>query len=1087
MSRLLDFLKGIVGLAVVLALLVGVPALLLVLIGFPLPTEMPDLNVVRNHIEDGDVPNEFVVKSLAVVVWIVWIQLAVAVLSEIFAVLRGRNAGRAPVLPALQLFARNLVASMLLLISAFSPNKSAPAAPIAPIDASEIVAIDVMPSESVTAYATGGESLSFAETGSSSDVVAAAGQYETGPSDNWWDMAERLLGDGMRWSELRDLNKGRTMLDGSTITDRTETVDAGWRLDVPTDADSSLLARFQEQPTSSGGDAETDTDRDDENEELSPLLAAIKPYTLVYEGPTDVVDDGPGVPYQVVEGDNLWDIAERHLGDPLRWPEIYERSDQLEQPFGLRITDPNLIWPDAVLWLPSDADNVPRADPELVAEVIGPVSPVDTDDGSTPSLDQGSSEAAPTTPPDSDGDKQRTDDGSEPTEANDNTTTEDGVVDLVGDALTTPQGTAFGVGGLLVAGGLLGLVERARRLRRSQAEERTVPAPPPMELVDLETVLRDRADTHKALSVHSAIQSLLDRPIEPGEPLVAPEVVRMTSDRIEVVQQGPDLDLPAAWRATERVGDGPAAMWSSAVLAAEFFPDEQDLLDDGAPFDTAAPTMVTVGGGLLVNLETIGVLAIEGPAELTAGLIRSMVHELATGPARLSIDLRISELLPGADLHEHVVCGPLDGLANELRPWIEEVELSLTASGAHSAYALRAAGRATTMPGPKVVFANAAEVGRLGPIIAAARRHNLPVAVVLSGEQPATAEPIEVNATIRLDGEVLRLEPYGFTAAMQYLDVDLVLGTEALINHARRAPMVPRSDDQDTILPMVELPTDPAQVPTEETPDGEVLTELPIEEHEITDQADDDAGILIRVLGPVEFQGAPDGLTEPERSMLAFLAIAGPSTAQQVRDAVFPAQSFSDSEWTKQIDRFREQLGPRFSEGTDGRYRVRSVVTDLGSARRWITAARAMAEERAANLMQLALSDVRGAPFSGVDQRHWQWIQDHKMALLTQASAMLIDACFDLCDIAYDVDDLHLAEWACEVGASIDPLHETIVIRRVQLAAALGHAEKAEQVVDEWEVNYRQVVGRPAPLSARGALAEMDQFRQPEVAVPHVG
>ena len=109
MSRLFDLLKGLISLALLLGLLVGVPAALLVIVGFPLPTETPNIDLVRRHIEDGNIPDLFVIKTLAVVVWIVWVQLAVAVLAELFAILRGRAAGRAPVLPAIQLFARTFV------------------------------------------------------------------------------------------------------------------------------------------------------------------------------------------------------------------------------------------------------------------------------------------------------------------------------------------------------------------------------------------------------------------------------------------------------------------------------------------------------------------------------------------------------------------------------------------------------------------------------------------------------------------------------------------------------------------------------------------------------------------------------------------------------------------------------------------------------------------------------------------------------------------------------------------------------------------------------------------------------------------
>ena len=78
-------------------------------------------------------------------------------------------------------------------------------------------------------------------------------------------------------------------------------------------------------------------DPDDPADPAEPgggLSRLLRPEILVYEGPTGAGGAGPGQPYQVVEGDNLWDIADRYLGDPFRWPEIFESSTGLTQPFG---------------------------------------------------------------------------------------------------------------------------------------------------------------------------------------------------------------------------------------------------------------------------------------------------------------------------------------------------------------------------------------------------------------------------------------------------------------------------------------------------------------------------------------------------------------------------------------------------------------------------------------------------------------------------------------------------------------------------------------------------------------------------------
>lgn len=55
--------------------------------------------------------------------------------------------------------------------------------------------------------------------------------------------------------------------------------------------------------------------------------------------------------YEVVEGDTLWDISEMFLEDPWRWPEIWQRNPQIE--------NPDLIYPGDIIELIYE-NGVPR-------------------------------------------------------------------------------------------------------------------------------------------------------------------------------------------------------------------------------------------------------------------------------------------------------------------------------------------------------------------------------------------------------------------------------------------------------------------------------------------------------------------------------------------------------------------------------------------------------------------------------------------------------------------------------------------------------------------------------------------------------
>ncbi|MFC8849943.1 MULTISPECIES: BTAD domain-containing putative transcriptional regulator [unclassified Micromonospora] len=63
--------------------------------------------------------------------------------------------------------------------------------------------------------------------------------------------------------------------------------------------------------------------------------------------------DAPGGTHRVVAGDNLWDLAAKHLSDPHRWREIYKLNRGHEQANGYALTDPDEIHVGWVLALPA--------------------------------------------------------------------------------------------------------------------------------------------------------------------------------------------------------------------------------------------------------------------------------------------------------------------------------------------------------------------------------------------------------------------------------------------------------------------------------------------------------------------------------------------------------------------------------------------------------------------------------------------------------------------------------------------------------------------------------------------------------------
>ncbi|MEL6983193.1 MAG: bacterial transcriptional activator domain-containing protein, partial [Actinomycetota bacterium] len=664
---------------------------------------------------------------------------------------------------------------------------------------------------------------------------------------------------------------------------------------------------------------------------------------------------------------------------------------------------------------------------------------------------------------------------------------------------------AVAAGGALMATGLLGLLARARRLRLSETGEASVPAPPPIDLVDIETVLRNRADSAAVDALADAVASLAAGHRRSDQPVPVPEVVRVAGSRIEAIVADTTAPIPAPWRPVDVAGSTLPPNRRAVVAEAGDLGAAGTTPGTGTGTDAAtgentrpsaglAPTLVNVGDGLLINLEAIGVVELRGRSDSASALARSIVHELGSVSMAIGtppVDVIVSEALADAGLGVGSRSSSPERMLADLEPWLEETELALAASGADGPSGLRLAG-GTAGASPvrsTVVVVEGAELAADGPLAGLIDRANdrrLPLAVLAVGPVPTGGTG--PSMTISADQERVRLEPLGMAAVALDLDLDLVLGVEALIDHARRAPIVPRPEltwaeaefdaDPDADRPTGALSSavaNPAQAPTEETPEHDIATERPSDDEgeEVTDRSDDrESGLLIRVLGPVEVEGGPSDLSEREVAILAFLALAGPSSTDQIVDAIAPGRPDERAGVEADLVGLNARLGPLFPQAGDGRHRVRSTITDLGSARRWVAQASALSEERARNLLQLALSEVRGRPFDGIDRRSWQWIEDHRLAIATQATSLLMDACFDLCDSAYEADDLHLSLWACTVGSLIDPLQETAVTRQVQLLVIMGRPDEAAAVVDRWEQAFASAAGRPAPHGPRLALGQ---------------
>jgi DNA-binding SARP family transcriptional activator/nucleoid-associated protein YgaU len=314
-----------------LTLVAGVPAMLAVLIGWPLPSQAPSWDELTVLLTSA--PTErLVLNTLAVIAWAVWAAFVASLAAEVVALARhGLTDRRA------QPTSRNPVRGLTLLLftalatgtighttaTATQPAPAAAVAVVTEIDARPVgTGADPAVATPHPTPASGGGYLwedpppVVGGHRAATIAVEVAGQRHQLPvaaGTTLWDLSEMVLGDARRWPEIRDLNPGCYPSGAG----------AGQVLLLPDDATIPEAASLD-----IGAEAD------------------------------DGQDPAAELTYQVAEGDWMWHIAGRYLGDPERYGEIAELNPHLAN----RYEDyPDHIQPGDELVLPDDArDRGPR-------------------------------------------------------------------------------------------------------------------------------------------------------------------------------------------------------------------------------------------------------------------------------------------------------------------------------------------------------------------------------------------------------------------------------------------------------------------------------------------------------------------------------------------------------------------------------------------------------------------------------------------------------------------------------------------------------------------------------------------------------
>lgn len=754
--RVPDLLRAAAAFSLLAGLVIGLPVALIVSVGWPLPQQPPTWQQVARAFTTGEITSLTIIKTLAVIVWLAWADLTVAVGVEVAALVRGRRARNVPVPGTLRLAIANLVASAALLVT--GPTRAAvavahplpdlqAAVPFDQTDHDRPNAADAVPPPPPT------DAQERRGHPDDSRVV-----WTVRPRDTLWGIAERTLGDGLRWRDIARLNIGRPQPDGGSLTGDDDHIRPGWQLVLPDDA--TVPGRHQ-------------PDRP----------AAARPETAT----ASIVTVDPG--------DTLWDLAEHHLDDPLRWPSLFERNRGREQPDGRRLADPDLLHPGWVLDLPP-AGEIATPHQTGAAPSDRPRSP----GRAGPSDDTRHYEGSPDTQGEAPTGTAPATEG--PTYEADREHDEHDIGESDGGLPWTQIVTVAGAG--LLAAGVAATIDRIRRAQRRRRPVGRHISLPQGRPANVELGIRGLADQTTASDVQHAVDAVVAHRQDPEDPAASRIVLVSTSaTELGVHLARADHDAPDGWQVT----DG-GHTWTTPIGDAR---PSRSGMGDGPSLFVSLGTTAQGRRRVQLNLAHVGVLGIDADPDRRRATLLGFAVELATAMTVC---------------HPQILCVGLAGHLDALE-WIEQVDGPAEVVAAFQQRADDIQDRTDTelrdIQPLVALFDVELDPSTVDRLRAAVERGRGRLAVAIAGTE-------QLTWTLRMNAGRWRLSPVDVDITPIELGRDELQHVGELVRAAKHRFYVPPHDNDETV---------PEETPETATANDSDSPSAPTNEHV---PADEDAG-----------------------------------------------------------------------------------------------------------------------------------------------------------------------------------------------------------------------------------------------------
>ncbi|MGQ0631598.1 MAG: hypothetical protein ACT4P1_11180 [Sporichthyaceae bacterium] len=803
-----------------------------------------------------------------------------------------------------------------------------------------------------------------------------------------------------------------------------------------------------------------------ETESVQPV-ASVRP--TVGEGRTSEAQPARALWYVVKpphghRHDSLWDIAERHLGDGLRWREVYDLNRDRPQPDGHRLELARLIQPGWRLLMPADATGIsteverdrPTAVPVTKAAQAAAKSPTGASliphaREATPRVPTAPAPAA--TPVAEAPSTARADQA--PGAANDPAT------EHTDDDPGVPFGAlSMGLGVLACAGLTAELARRRRRTQRHRQPGERIRRPD-VAAASVERVLRAANAELTIYILRDALRALAATCYREGRALPDLHAIQLNASNATLLLGTENRDAVAPF-----VAAGPRSWTLDArALTASVEGGGADLEDDAVdPYPALVALGVCDESILLVNLEAAGTLNLVGEAADTAPILNALIAELGTSALAASAQLVLTgcppELVSILDAGRVTVLDTREGAAWE-QSRQRDVAAILANAGVPDLAVARASRVAADVWAPAVVI-RMHGTSEIDADEASAASPRSGLCVVTTGTSPAGH-----GWTLRVTDGQWTLDPAGFDlepqrldlatlpALVDLLDTTLVPAPESAPDVASAVSATSDGSERSPAGPDVDLaPPADSRVPSVLS----VAAAVPEPFKSATGLGTSDTTKIdaprVLVLGPVEIEGVSDdgapGRRRRATELVAYLALHPGATQFQLDEALWPGIRVSRNTRNPLVSRTRQWLGanpagePHLGLVGEGGHYTLAPAVSCDWSDFCVVAKRGLAAgaDGAADLIA-ALELVRGRPFLGVNPVSYAWAEPDTQDMISS----IVDVAHSLADLSLAAGDLRRARWAASKGLVAEPFAELLYEDAIRAATALGDDAEASRMV----------------------------------------